>query len=138
MPKRAVPFFCLMCLLGLSTLIYGAQTWSYQDASKFIAYLAIAVVASRLKVGLPEITGTVSVNFLFILIGIVELNLGEALAIGCASTLAQTYMSRRKWPKAEQVLFNASSVSFAIGSSYLSYHAGAHGPLLLMFSACVY
>jgi hypothetical protein len=144
MSRRALLFLIAVCLLGFVTLLYGAWTWSIDDLPKFIAYFLISIVASRLKVNLPEITGTVSVNFLFILIGIVELNFSQTLFIGCASILAQSYISRHSWPKLEQVIFNVSSVSFAIWGAYFVFH----GPLqqrmhqnvslLLMLAACVY
>jgi hypothetical protein len=40
-----------------------------RDPLKFLCYLVIALVASRLKVNLPGITGTMSVNFLFLPLG---------------------------------------------------------------------
>ena len=44
--------------------------------------MALAMMASRLKVALPAITGTLSVMFIFVLFGIVELSLPEALCMG--------------------------------------------------------
>src|SRR5436305_3831879 len=144
MSKRAWAFLSLICLLGLATLAYGAWTWKVNDPLKFIAYLIIALLASRLKVILPEITGTISMNFLFILIGIVELNFSETVVVGCAAIIAQCFISRKKWPRVEQVVFNVCSVSFAIWGAYFIFH----GPLqqrmhqnislLLMLAACVY
>src|SRR5436309_6797999 len=144
MSRRALSFLIAVCLLGFVTLLYGAWTWSMNDLPKFFAYFLISIIASRLKVNLPEITGTVYVNFLFILIGIVELNFSQTLFIGCASILAQSYISRHNWPKPEQVVFNVSSVSFAIWGAFFIFH----GPLqqrmhqnislLLMLAACVY
>ncbi|HXB22962.1 MAG TPA: HD domain-containing phosphohydrolase [Candidatus Solibacter sp.] len=144
MSRRALLFLIAVCLLGFSTLLYGAWTWTIPDLPKFVAYFLISIVASRLKVNLPEITGTVSVNFLFILIGIVELNFSETLFIGCAAILAQSFISRRNWPKLEQVVFNVSSVSFAIWASYFIFHGPLNhrmhqnSSLLLMLAACVY
>ena len=46
---------------------------------KFACYLVAALLASSLKVSLPGIEGTLSVNFLFTLLGILELSLPETL-----------------------------------------------------------
>src|SRR5437763_127555 len=144
MSRRALLFLIAVCLLGFATLLYGAWTWSMDDLPKFIAYFLISIIASRLKVKMPEITGTVSVNFLFILIGIVELNFSQTLFIGCASILAQSYSREHGWPKPEQVVFNVSSVSFAIWGAYFVFHGPLHQrmhqtvSLLLMLAACVY
>src|SRR5579871_295141 len=144
MSKRALLFLSGVLVLGFCTLAFGARNAAIDDFPKFLSYFVIAIIASRLKVALPEITGTVSVNFLFILIGIVELNFSETLFIGCAAIMAQSYMSRHHWPRVEQVLFNISSVSFAIWAAYFTYHGPLqthmhqNTSLLLMLSTCVY
>ena len=69
MSKQARLFLYGVCLAGLATAVYGGLVWNVDAPAKFCAYLLTAMLASRLKVELPEITGTISVNFLFILIG---------------------------------------------------------------------
>jgi diguanylate cyclase (GGDEF)-like protein/putative nucleotidyltransferase with HDIG domain len=144
MNGKARLFIAVMAVLGLIGIVFGAQGWQSHDPVKFISYLLISLLASRLRVQLPGITGTMSVNFLFILLGIVELSLGETLLIGCTATLAQSFVSRKQWPKAEQIIFNFCSTAFAIfGANYVF-----HGPLgtwlqnnyslLLMVAACTY
>jgi len=66
-----------------------ASHGSYAPA--LVTLLIAALLASSLKVTLPGIEGTLSVNFLFTLLGILELSLPETLMIGLASTLAQFY-----------------------------------------------
>jgi len=143
MSREARCFLVLVWALGVSVAVYGAWTWRVGDPLKFVAYLVTAILASRLKVGLPEVTGTMSVNFLFILIGIAELNFSETLVLGCSAILAQCIMQRFRWPKAEHLLFNVSSAAFSTGLAYYAYpgplYARLHNPsLLLMLAACVY
>src|SRR5882724_6643205 len=57
----------------------GLDPWSSHDAVRFICYFLISTLASGCKVNLPGVTGTMSVNFLFILIGVVELTLPETM-----------------------------------------------------------
>ena len=73
MSKQARIFLYAICLAGLATAVYGGVAWKIDDLPKFLAYLLTALLASRLKVELPEITGTISVNFLFILLCIAQL-----------------------------------------------------------------
>jgi diguanylate cyclase (GGDEF)-like protein/putative nucleotidyltransferase with HDIG domain len=144
MSKRAWVFLSFVCLTGFLIILYGAWTWRADEIPKFTAYCVIALMASRLRVSLPEITGTISVSFLFILVGIVELNFSETLFLGCGAILAQCFGTRRKWPRAEQAAFNVGSAAFAIWGSYFIYH----GPLatrthqnislLLLLSGCTY
>src|SRR4249920_593690 len=70
----------------------------------------------------PEITGTISVNFLFILIGIAELTFSETLVMGCSAILVQCLATKRRWPRPEQVAFNVSSAAVAIAAAYYVYH----------------
>jgi len=104
---------------GLLLLSYGLTHWTSHDPAQFVSYLAIAVIASRLKVKLPGIAGTMSVNFLFILLGMVELGFGETLAIACAATLAQCLFADR--PRIFQVFFNVNAVAVATALAYGTY-----------------
>src|SRR5262249_12414399 len=126
MSRRAWLFLSLVCLLGVAGGAYGYRTWEVDlDVPKVVAYSLIALLASKLRVSLPEITGTLSVSFLFILIGIVELNFSETLFAGSAAILMQCFAKRSRWPRLEQVLFNLCSAAFAIWGAFFTYH----GPL---------
>ncbi|HEY1936876.1 MAG TPA: HD domain-containing phosphohydrolase [Candidatus Angelobacter sp.] len=144
MSRQARFFIYTVCLAGLVTAVYGGIVWKIDDPAKFCAYLLTAILASRLKVELPEITGTISVNFLFILIGIAELTFSGTLVLGCSAILVQCVMTRRRWPKIEQVLFNISSAAVAIAAAYFVYHGPlntrlhANSSFLLMLSAAIY
>src|SRR5438128_6590104 len=113
-------FITLIVSAGLGTLIYGGVHQSSKNIAEFICYLGIAILASRLKVNLPGITGTLSVNFLFILIGILELSFTETLILGAISMLAQCFYPER--PKALQLAFNVCAGSIATALAYLAYH----------------
>src|ERR1700749_643995 len=106
MPKKAIALFSLVTLCGCAVLAYGVYNFRPDNLVRFIAYLLICMLASRLKVSLPGIEGSISVNFLFILLAIVELNFSQTLAIGCAATLAQHFKGWGNWPKPKQVAFN--------------------------------
>ena len=143
MSKRAWVFLWFVCLLGAATFVLS-WTWRVNDVPKFLAYSVIAILASRLRVTLPDITGTISVSFLFILICIVELSLSETLFVGCAAIIVQCFAKRQAWPRIEQVLFNVASAAFAIWGAYFVYHGPLHtrlhqnSALLLLLSACTY
>ncbi len=125
-------FIAAMSLAASLSLIYGFSHWHSSDAVKFGAYLLAALFASSLKVTLPGIEGTLSVNFLFTLLGVLELSLPETLSIGLASTLAQFYWKPARRPKPVQLLFNLSQVTvssaFAYGAYRLMVLKVLHGP----------
>src|ERR1700684_717424 len=104
-------------LIGACVTIGELGRWESTDLVRFFVYLALSILASRLKVALPAITGTLSVLFIFILFGIVELPLPEALLMGCVATLMQCLWQKREQLKWHQVLFNVSSIAIAIATS---------------------
>ena len=135
-------FISLTALAGTCVLGYGALHPSSRNIAQFICYLLIAILAARLKVRLPGITGTMSVNFLFILLGILELGFTETLILGTAALLVQCFYRDR--PSPLQVTFNLSASAVAIFVADNMYHwaiLGAHlrsQPLLLGLAAITY
>ena len=91
MNGRVKIFVAATATVGLVIIVYGLLHWQSNDPVRFACYLGIAVLASSMKVSLPGIDGTMSVNFLFILMGIVELSFPETLVLGCAATFTQCY-----------------------------------------------
>src|SRR6201988_2973654 len=113
-------YITVVVALGSFVLAVGAMHPTSHQPIKFFCYLLVAVVASRLKVNLPGITGTMSVNFLFILLGILELSFAETLALGCVAILTQCFYRDR--PRLVQVVFNTCATSFAIALAYCICH----------------
>jgi diguanylate cyclase (GGDEF)-like protein/putative nucleotidyltransferase with HDIG domain len=135
-------FITLVVVTGLGTLSYGAIHQSSKNIAEFICYLGIAILASRLKVNLPGITGTLSVNFLFILIGVLELSFTETLILGAISMVAQCLYPDR--PRALQITFNVCAGSISTALAYLVFHHPLMNliidtrPVLLGLAATVY
>jgi diguanylate cyclase (GGDEF)-like protein/putative nucleotidyltransferase with HDIG domain len=135
-------FITLIVAGGMATLLYGGIHQSSRNIAEFICYLGIAILASRLKVSLPGITGTLSVNFLFILIGVLELSFAETLTLGAVSMLAQSVFPER--PKAIQVTFNVCAGAMSTALAYIVYHHPLANlvfgirPILLGVAATVY
>jgi diguanylate cyclase (GGDEF)-like protein/putative nucleotidyltransferase with HDIG domain len=141
MTMQARTFLSLVIVTGAYVLGYGVLHWSSQQPIKFLCYLAIALFASRLKVNLPGITGTMSVNFLVILFGLRELSLGETLVLGCSAILMQCF--HRDRPRPVQVAFNIGAAALAIAVAYSMYRLTLGqlpvGPTLpLVVAASVY
>src|ERR1700680_3798915 len=139
---QAKMFVGLVVIAGTSVLLYGAIHQTSKNIAEFICYLGIGVLASRMKVNLPGITGTMSVNFLFVLLGILELSFSETLILGCVSILVQSLYPDR--PNALQVTFNVCAGAFSTAVAYAVYHQPLFNhlvrnqPLLLGLAACTY
>src|SRR5579859_3377933 len=123
-------FVGITASFGVVVLASSLSHWQSHDLMRFACYLVVAVLASGLKVQLPGIDGTMSVNFLFILLGVLELSLPETLVIGCTATLVQSVWQARKRLDPVKVLFNmAGMMANASCLTYLTYHwlAGRFG-----------
>lgn len=135
-------FITLIVLTGTATLAYGGIHQSSKNIAEFICYVGIAILASRLKVNLPGITGTLSVNFLFILIGVLELSFTETMILGAIAMLAQCAYPTR--PRAMQITFNVCAGSISTALAYVVFHHPLMNllvdsrPVLLCVSATVY
>ncbi len=123
MSIRARLFIGATAALGVWTFVHALRHWQSVDLTRFLCYLLVAVLASGLKVQLPGIDGNMSVTFLFILLGVLELNLPETLVLGCTATLAQCLLGTQQKPVPIKVAFNVfSMMANAIAISYFAYH----------------
>src|ERR1700751_4594160 len=143
--KLSVPaklFITFVVMAGLATLLYAGVHQTSKNIAEFICYLGIAILASRLKVSLPGISGTLSVNFLFILIGVLELSFTETMILGAIAMLAQCVYPAR--PRAMQITFNVCAGSISTALAYVVFHHSLmtlvidSRPVLLGVSATVY
>jgi putative nucleotidyltransferase with HDIG domain len=134
-------FIAVMCLGACACFALAFFHWQSSDPVKFGCYLIAAVLASSLKVTLPGIEGTLSVNFLFTLLGILELGYSETLVIVLASTLGQAYLRRKQQVKLVQFAFNWSQLTISSAIAYGAYKLvaiyilHAPGPLALLVAA---
>ncbi|HWZ45118.1 MAG TPA: hypothetical protein VNW97_16705 [Candidatus Saccharimonadales bacterium] len=114
-------FITLVIASGAAVLIDALAHWRPVKTTEFLALLAFSVVASRCRVKLPGVTGSMSVNLPFILMAAAELNMAEALVVGCLSTLAQCLPSAGKSFNLVRTLFNFANMALAVGVTHLLY-----------------
>ena len=144
MPFRARLFIGITATAGIAIVVSAFAQCRSLDPVRFFCYLAIAILASRLKVRLPGIDGTMSVNFLFVLLGVLELSLAETLVIGCAAGLAQCLWTPGQANRTPKIIFNVfSMMANAVAASYWAYHwvsghLGHNVPLSLAVAATAY
>src|SRR5579883_847051 len=121
LPRQAVIYSGLIITVGTAIWVYAALHPVSKDNAQFFCYLLIAILASRLKTSLPEATGTIPADFLFILLGLLELSFTETLALGCFTVLLQT--AGRAKRRAIQITFRVCLNAVAATVTYLAYHA---------------
>jgi len=111
---------------------------------RFACFLTVALGASLFKVRLPGIQATMSANFLFILVGILDLSYPETLLMGCLGGLAQTLWQSKPRPRLIQLLFTFANLGISVTAANLVFHStfarhlGMQWPLLLAMASTTY
>ena len=123
LPMAARAFIAAISVVALAITGHCATHWQSTQMGPFFLYLGMAVLCSNLKVSLPGITGTLSVNYLFSLAAVVELTLAQTVAIGCSSGVAQLFLSARKRPRWVQILFAMAGQIVCGAVTYEVYHS---------------
>jgi signal transduction histidine kinase len=113
-------YIATVLLLGAAGI--ASASWHFASPLKFLCVLCAALIASGLKVRLPGIFGTLSVNYFFILLGITDMTSGEALAIGCGSAVVQCVWQAKKRIRLVQASFSTMNVAIAVTVSSAFYH----------------
>jgi signal transduction histidine kinase len=122
MPVRARICVGIVLTIGAIAIVGAFHEWDGpKENLRLYCYLALAIVASCLKVKLPRVTGTVSVLFVVLIAGIVELSLAEVLLIGIVSVVTQSIWHARVRPHAVQVMFSIAAVALATTAGHFLY-----------------
>ena len=121
MKKSAQIFIALMMVAGFAVLAQAVLHAQSVDHVRFVSFLLVACLAARLKVKLPGLTGSMSVNLPFILVAIAEMSPSEALAVACFSTFVQCLPRASQKFNTVQAIFNFCNMALAVGATRLMF-----------------
>lgn len=143
MAPRARIYFDCVTGTGIFLLVDGLSQFQVKDWPQFLAYLAVAVLSATCKFRIPGIPVTFSTTFAFVLIGIANFSLAEALSIGCVATIVQCLWRPQEKASARRLLFNVAAVCLGIRIAYDPAHFHLansldKAPGLLPLAALVY
>jgi diguanylate cyclase (GGDEF)-like protein/putative nucleotidyltransferase with HDIG domain len=140
----AVSLLVIQIVLGILAVFYGLSHWHSDDTLRFACYLLVALAASLFKVRLPGIEATMSANFLFILVGIMDLSTSETVLMGSLGGLIQSLWHSKPRPRFIQLIFNFSNIALSIVAAEFVFHnryaqsLGMKWPLLLAAASTTY
>src|ERR1700716_856683 len=127
MTSNARIYITAFLALGLAVLGVAFSDWRPVEPEKFASYFIIAILASVLKVSMPAMAGNMSFNFLFVLIGVVDLTLPGTLLLGCSAVLIESIWRPRIRSSTLQVFFAIANMAIAV---YCTYHVFRSGYLM--------
>lgn len=123
LPLAARVYISSLSTTAIAVASACAPAWQSGHAGQFAFFLACGILCSNMKVWLPGVTGTLSVNYIFILTSATELCLPQTVAIGVISGVAQLFWVARKRPRTVQIVFNCASMTLCSALTYEVYHA---------------
>ena len=144
MSRRAAIFIGLTVAAGAAFIADSiARDGSFTDLVAYVCYFALALLTSAMKVRLPGITGTISVNFLFVLISIAAFSYTETVVLASVACIVQCVWKAKRRPKVVQVAFNVATLAVSSGVAYRAAHSFAGSqvknlPVVLSLAACFY
>jgi signal transduction histidine kinase/CheY-like chemotaxis protein len=115
--------YLLLVWAAAGTLVFLA----WRDASPLmpaiLPCLVGAVASSGFKVRLPGVTGTLSVNFVFVLTAIADLPISQVLLLGCCAAVAQSWIRSRGGTSPVQAAFNLGNMAISVAAGYGAFHS---------------
>ena len=121
LPGKALAFLSLVSLLGTAALVWASVSWYSPDLLKFAGILTIAVFSVGARIAVPGAAGSLSLTFLFVLLGVLDLTGSETVVLAGVLTLGQCFWNQRGRPRVEQVLFNLGVTTLAATGATWAY-----------------
>jgi diguanylate cyclase (GGDEF)-like protein/putative nucleotidyltransferase with HDIG domain len=120
----------LVCVVvaGAIASLYSTSGHPAREWLHFSIYLVAVLLSSGMKVAMPKADSTMSVNFPFILLGILQLSPLQAVVLAAASVIAQCRFRVTKSFSLIQITFNVANV---VTATVLAWHTYA-GSLKLL------
>jgi putative nucleotidyltransferase with HDIG domain len=110
-------------MAGAIMSLFAIRGHAPQQWIHFFVYLAVILLSSGMKVELPRSEGTMSVNFPFIFLGILQLSPQQAVCLAVCSVIAQCRFRVIKPFTIVQILFNVANVTTATVLACLTFFA---------------
>jgi len=114
LPIIARMYIAIVVAAGAAGILATFGNWTPQLHLRFVLYLLITVASSGMKVALPTIEGTMSVNYVFTLLALLELDRPQALLLALVATVVQTFWHTKKKPLPVQFLFNVACIVLTV------------------------
>jgi signal transduction histidine kinase/ActR/RegA family two-component response regulator len=144
MSRIAKTYIAVVCTLGALAWVVAISQSTVSHELQLLLYLAGACASSGMKIHLPSVKGTLSVNFVFILVGISELAFLETMILGSTAILCQYVWKATEKRELVKVAFNLASSAIAVALAEICHAIfqaklpWVEGPVVLGIATIVY
>jgi len=117
--RAAKAYWLAVTLAGfcLSTFVIGEWRPNPADLSKLAIYLVAAVLASAFKVQLPGIFSTLSMNYVVIIAGMLDLDLAGGVLVSIAGVAGQTFYKCKERVQWKHMVFNLAAIALSVAAA---------------------
>jgi diguanylate cyclase (GGDEF)-like protein/putative nucleotidyltransferase with HDIG domain len=119
-------FVATVALAALAAVALTFRPWTPELPARFLVYLLIAIAGSAMNVSFPGVPGgNLSVNYVFTMLGLLELQVPETILLAVFGTAAQTcWDAKRRGSRVKPVslIFNTSCITLAVLAAASVYH----------------
>lgn len=123
LPPRAAAYIYGVIAMGLALAVMCGVWWRTTDPIKLAAYAAVTIAVSMLKIRLPGTHGTMSLNFVALIVAVAEFSVGETALLAAIAAVTQSLWHAKRRPLAIQVAFNAACVMLSGALAHMGYLA---------------
>jgi hypothetical protein len=143
MPRNAKIYIGLILSAGAAIVLLAAGAWSSASLLQFGILLGLATISSTMKIRIPGIEGTMSPNFVFLVLGMAVCSFSEVVAMALAAALVQSLWTAKQ-PRLVQVAFSAAALVLSASVAYQASHlllgsrAGSSPVVLVILAGSLY
>lgn len=120
---RALLLIAFTLALGGIILLGALAWWQNDNVPRFLCFVALALLSSSMRIGVPGITGSISAAFLFTLIGIEELALSQTLWMCAAATILDWIWHADQSAQPIQIFFKLANTTIAVCVCWFIYNS---------------
>lgn len=120
-PMPARVYIALIGLAGTACVLYTFHASPFNLSPRFALYLIIAMAGAGMRVSLPGVFGSISVNYVFTFLSLLEFDSAETLVLALISVMVQVYWRPKVRPRPIQVFFNLAGISITVTAASFVY-----------------
>ncbi len=123
MSAVAKTYIAAVFLAGYGLLGYACADWTELPWQKLVLSLVFVVLASPLKVDIPGVLGTLSINYLVTLLAMNHLPFSAMLVVAAVGSATQCLWGAKSSPNVVQTLFSIAGTILSAAAGYTAFHA---------------
>src|ERR1017187_5952511 len=124
MNRRARFYWLFIVALGMAGAAIAIAGMPRQYDVRLLVWVVVAAAVAGFKIRLPGIMGTLSMNYVIILVALLNLDVGAGMIVALTSTLGQCLIHTQERPRWFQVVFSVAGVPLPVLAANLALHSG--------------